>query len=151
MTTPRGTDDRLTALGLVRVGVGLGMLARPTALPRMMGIDSVTAAKITWLVSMASVRDAALGAGLIHAVRSNRDPRAWLIACAVSDAVDALAFGVASTRGRVRTSLGAGAALSAVAGAATHLGAQRHFARGPERAMCAPDIVQSPPDVCTKP
>ena len=127
MSTPRWTDDRLAAAGLLRVGVGLGLLARPAALPRTMGVDSATAAKISWLGAMAGARDAALGAGLVHAVRTKRDPLPWLLAGAACDAVDALAFALAVGRGQVRAVMGGGAALSAAASAVGHLDACREL------------------------
>jgi hypothetical protein len=123
----RWTSDRLAAAGLLRVGVGLGLLARPSVLPQAMGVDSSTAARIGWLVQMAGARDAAIGAGLVHAARTRRDPVPWVLAGAVCDAVDAVAFALAAARGRVRPALGAAAAASGVAGAVSHLDACREL------------------------
>jgi len=92
--TPRG----LTAAGAVRVAIGATMVARPAGLATSVGVDSVTARRISWSGSMIGVRDMVLGAGLVHAVRRGHDPRPWLAAQAASDAVDAVAFGTAAAR-----------------------------------------------------
>ena len=105
----------LTATGMLRVGVGAALLARPATLPKALGVDSVTARQVRWLSAMLGARDLALGAGLVHAARTKRDPRPWLLAAAFSDAVDALAFGRAALRGDV----GAAAGLLCFGAAAT--------------------------------
>ena len=127
MTTARWNDRRLVGVGMLRVGIGAGLAARPAALPRALGVDSATAARIGWLGTMLGVRDAALGAGLIHAVRGRRDPLPWLLACAVCDAVDALAVSAAVARGHVRRSTGILVASSGAAGAVANLDACREL------------------------
>lgn len=129
MTARRWTDRRLRAAGATRAGIGATLLLRPAALPRALGVDSATAAKIRWLGVMLGVRDAALGAGLVDAVRRRQDPRAWLLAAAVCDAVDALAMSGAAVRGDARPASAGVVAVFAAAGAASHLGAYRSITR----------------------
>jgi hypothetical protein len=107
----------LTGSGLIRVAIGTSLLLRPSTLPKALGVDSATAARVGWLSPMVGARDVALGAGLVHAARRDRNPRPWLVAAAFADAVDALAFGSALVRGHVRRAAGVvctGAALSGV-------------------------------------
>ena len=122
--------SRLAAqLGAVRVGLGLAMLARPLLLPRPLGVDSLTASRVDWLVRMAGARDLALGAGTLAAVRSG-GVRTWLLACAASDTADAVILTQAVRRGRVGRIMGGGAALSAVVAVA--LGAVSIVTSDPE-------------------
>jgi hypothetical protein len=100
-------------LGAVRVGLGVLMLAKPLLLPRPLGIDSITASRVEWLVRMAGARDLALGGGTLAARRTG-GLRTWLAACVVSDAADALILAKAVRRGDVGAVMGGGAALSAV-------------------------------------
>ena len=100
----------LAAAGWLRIAVGGALLDRPAMLPKAVGVDSATARKVGWLGSMVGVRDVALGAGLLHAVHRRADPRPWLVAQAVADAVDALAFATAVARGHAAPLTGGGAA-----------------------------------------
>ena len=83
MSEVRWSRRRLAAAGWLRVAIGAGLASRPTALPRALGVDSATAARIGWLGTMLGVRDAALGAGLVHALRTRRSPQPWLLAGAI--------------------------------------------------------------------
>lgn len=105
---------RLTAAG--RVAAGVGLLARPDLFPRMLGVDSGTAARMSWLGRMFGAREVALGAGLLLAGRAGGDPRPWLLGAALSDAVDVVALGSAVRRGVVRAP--AGLALAAIGASA---------------------------------
>lgn len=96
------TGSGLIAAGLLRMGVGAALVARPAALPTSVGVDSATAARISWLGRMVGVRDMTLGWGLVHAARHGADPRPWLLAQAASDAVDAAAFTAAVARGQAK-------------------------------------------------
>jgi hypothetical protein len=121
--------DGVRLLTAIRVGVGVSMLARPALLPRLMGVDKGTAARVSWLPLMVGAREVALGAGTYAALASGGDARWWLAGSAASDAVDAAAFGRAVRRGHVQPVLGALVALtaagSAVAGAAGAAGVGR--------------------------
>ena len=127
MSEVRWSRRRLAGAGWLRVAIGAGLASRPTALPRALGVDSATAARIGWLGTMLGVRDAALGAGLVHAVRTRRSPQLWLLACAVCDAVDAVAVGAAVARGHVRRGPGVLVAAAGAAGAAGHIDAYREL------------------------
>jgi hypothetical protein len=82
-------------VGALRVGFGLGMAVRPEIVPRALGVDAVSGRRMSWLVRMCAVRDAALGAGGLHAAVTGRDVRPWLRAQAFSDGGDAVALGLA--------------------------------------------------------
>jgi hypothetical protein len=101
-----------------RVGVGAAMLARPRTLPATLGVDSATAARVSWITRMLGAREVALGAGTLLALRRGESARDWLLGCALSDAVDAAAFAGAVARGHARVVPGSAFALVAGASAA---------------------------------
>ena len=113
---------RLRLLAAGRVGVGLGMLARPADLPKVLGVDSATAERMAWVTRMLGVREAVVGLGTLDALRSG-GARPWVLGGAVVDAVDAAVFAGAAARGRVRPLLGGGFALAGAAIAAAQLAA----------------------------
>ncbi len=84
-----------------RTVLAASMLAAPELATRLLGADTATARRVTWLTRMVAVRDAAIGVGAIVALRRGGDARPWLIAGAVSDAVDAVVVGAALRQGRV--------------------------------------------------
>jgi hypothetical protein len=93
------------------------MLARPLLLPRPLGVDSVTASRVDWLVRMAGARDFALGAGTL-AARREGGLRTWLVASMASDVADAVVLTHAVRRRQIGRIMGGAAALSAVVAAA---------------------------------
>jgi len=97
---PAGSAARQLALG--RVGFATAFLAAPVPALRALGADTATAQRVSWLTRMMAVRDGALGAGALLADRRGGDPRPWLVAGAVSDAVDAAAFAGALKQGRLK-------------------------------------------------
>ena len=105
-------------LALGRAAVGVSMLARPTLLPRLLGVDSATATRMAWSSQMLGAREVALGLGTWTALRQQnaRAARLWLMAGLLSDGVDALAVGAAAAGGRLNRLAGAG--VVAVAGGA---------------------------------
>jgi hypothetical protein len=107
-----------TLLAAGRVGVGVAMLARPRTLPASLGVDSATAARVSWITRMLGAREVALGAGTLAALRRGDGARDWILGCALSDAVDAAAFAGAVTRGHARVVPGSAFALVAGASAA---------------------------------
>jgi peptide-methionine (R)-S-oxide reductase len=130
-SAPSGPRRRRRAalylLAAGRFGAGAAGLVRPADLPRLLGVDRVSAERTAWIVRMAAARDLALAAGLIVALR-NRDgsERGWLVAGALADAVDAAALGRAAAARQVAAVPAAGAAALALGGAATavrHAGA----------------------------
>lgn len=109
-------------LALGRTGAGGVMLVRPRTLPRLLGVDTATSARLGWVVQMLGAREVALGLGTLTALRRQDQvaSRTWLAAGVLCDAVDVLAVGGALARGRV--SRGSGAAVAAVAATAVVLG-----------------------------
>lgn len=105
-------------LALGRAAIGVSMLARPTLLPRVLGVDSATAGRMRWSSQMLGAREVALGLGTWAALRQDnpRAVRIWLLAGLLSDAVDALAVGSAAASGRLNRLVGGG--VVAVAGGA---------------------------------
>jgi hypothetical protein len=79
----------------------------------VLGVDRGTARRATTLTRFFSAREAALGLGALHALRTGADVRPWLLAQALGDAGDAVAL-VAATRARHLPAV-RGAALAVVA------------------------------------
>jgi hypothetical protein len=104
------------ALALGRIGVGLALLARPDGLPRAVGVDSVSARRMAWVVRLFAARDAALGAGAAHAVLTGRPVRPWLLAQAASDGADAVALGLAIRNRQISAIRGGAVAAFALGG-----------------------------------
>jgi hypothetical protein len=104
----------LTAAG--RVASGVAAFVRPEGLPRMLGLDRGTSRRSTFLVRLFAVREAALGVGTVHALQTGRDVRPWLVATAISDAGDALAFAAATRERVLRPSRGVAVSIAALAG-----------------------------------
>lgn len=77
------------ALGLGRLGIGAGFLAAPVLSTRVLGVDTGTAKRVSFLARMAAARDIGLGGGLLSAGPS---PAAvpWLVTGAGCDVVDAI-------------------------------------------------------------
>jgi hypothetical protein len=107
-------------LALGRAGFATAFLAAPVPALRSLGVDTATAQRISWLTRMMAVRDGALAAGALLAQRRGGDPRPWLVAGAVSDAVDAVAVAGALKAGRLKgvapTAVVPGAAVAAALG-----------------------------------
>jgi hypothetical protein len=110
---------RLTAAG--RVALGLGMLARPEVLPRLLGVDTGTARRMSWLGRMFGAREVALGAGLLLARRAPDGERDWLLGAALSDGADAVAFLAAARQGVVRAPVAGAFVLTALAATGTEV------------------------------
>ena len=117
MPLPYRGSRLATQLGALRTGLGVVMLTRPMLVPRPLGVDSITATRVEWLVQMAGARDLALGAGTLAAGRSGGQ-RTWLLASLGSDVADALTLGNAVRRGHIGRFMGSAVALSAVVAAA---------------------------------
>lgn len=121
---------RLTLLSVGRIGAGAGMLVRPELLAKSVGVDSATAARISWVTRMVGARDVALGAGTLLAARRGRHLGEWALAQAFSDAVDAVAFAGAVARGHARPLQGGAIVAVAASSAATGLAAWRELDAG---------------------
>jgi len=108
-----------TSIALGRAGAGASMLVRPRTLPTMLGLDSASTARITWVVQLLGARDLALGLGAAKALRYDaRAGRTWLAAGVLCDAVDALVLAAAAGRGRVSRPAAAVVVVAAAAAAA---------------------------------
>jgi hypothetical protein len=115
------TWGRLVAgLGVLRLGFGVGMLARPGLLTSPLAADATPARAGAWLAEMVGGREVALGGGLVLARQS---PRLWLLAAALSDGADALVLLRAAHRRDCRPLPARLVALFAVAGATAEIAA----------------------------
>jgi hypothetical protein len=85
-----------------RTAAGAVILALPVLSARLLGADSATAKRVSWLTRMMAVRDAAIGAGGLAAARGTGSPGPWIIAGAVSDTVDAIVLTQALRQGRAK-------------------------------------------------
>jgi hypothetical protein len=108
------------AIGMGRTLIGVAFLAAPMPALRLLGVDTATAARTSWLSRMTAARDGVLGAGTLMSSASGRGSAPWLLAGAVADAADAAAIAAAL---RTRKVAGAGAiGMVGVAGAAAVVG-----------------------------
>lgn len=124
MDITRLRRDGARVVAVARLGVGVSMLAAPTSMPRLLGVDRGSAERVAWLARMGGARELALGAGTLHALRRGEGTRPWLLGSAVCDAVDAVVLGAAAGRRQVHPVLGfAVAAVAAASAAASALDA----------------------------
>jgi hypothetical protein len=118
---PQALAAQIAAGRLVFAAV---IMAAPVFSARLLGADTATAQRVTWLTRMMAVRDGALGAGGVAAVRRG-GAAPWLLAGAVSDAADAVVIAVALEQGRLKgivaTLVVPAAAATAAAGVVTAL------------------------------
>lgn len=118
-------DEGAVALQIAagRTAIAASIMAAPVMSARMLGTDTATAQRVSWLTRMMGVRDAAIGAGGVLAARKGGSAATpWLLAGAASDLVDAVVLARALREGRIKgivpTLTVPVAALTAVAGAA---------------------------------
>jgi len=104
-------------LGAGRIVIGAGLVFAPDGLARSLGIDPDAAQQTRWLSRLTGAREIAIGVGAIRAWRRNEDPSGWILAQAVSDGTDVVAFVVAAASGKVSYARGIGMALFAASGA----------------------------------
>lgn len=90
------------SVGAGRLAIGAIFLAAPVTSVRLLGLDTATAARVTWLARMTAVRDSVLGAGTLVSSGRQQGAGGWLIAGSVSDAVDAAVLAAALREGRLR-------------------------------------------------
>ena len=105
LTAPRlrALEPRAVArsIGLGRLVIGLGFLADPVASVRVLGVDTASAKRMSFLARMTAGRDIVLGAGTL-AARTPPAQAAWLTAGAVADGVDAAVLAAGLRAGTVR-------------------------------------------------
>lgn len=125
------TPDALArSIGVGRLVLGGSFLVAPVTATRVLGVDTATAKRVSFLAQMMAARDVAIGAGTAASVRRRSDGRprqagrgdsaGWLLAGAVADAADAVVIARALRSGRARGAIATGlvggaAALAAVA------------------------------------
>lgn len=116
-------DARSLAMQLAagRSVIGVVILAAPVPAARLLGADTATAQRVTWLTRMLGVRDGALGVGGLDAVRRGTSATAWLLSGGVADAVDSLVVAGAVKQGRVGGFVPSVLVLGAAGSAALHV------------------------------
>src|SRR4051812_11017013 len=122
-------DAMAFQLAVGRTAAGAAILALPVLSARLLGADAATAKRVAWLTRMMAVRDTAIGAGGLAAVRGTGSATPWIIAGAASDVVDAIVLTQALRQGRAKgltaTAVVPLAAASAALGALTALRLRR--------------------------
>jgi hypothetical protein len=108
-------------LGAGRIVIGTGLIFAPDGLARGLGISPEAARQSRWLTRLAGAREIAIGVGAIRAWRRNEDPSGWILAQAISDGTDVVAFTVAAISGKVSYRRGFGMALFAASGAVSEV------------------------------
>jgi peptide-methionine (R)-S-oxide reductase len=119
----------LPALGVTRIVIGIGLLVSPVGLGRGLGIDAETSRRVAWMARVAGGREIALGIGTLQAWRRGDPADGWVIAQAVSDGVDAVAFTASAAKGHVGPLRGYGLAAFAASGAISEVLAARALRR----------------------
>lgn len=115
-----GSARRSALLGALRIAFGVVFLVRPALVPRLLGLDTVTARRVAWLSRMVGAREVTLGGGLLSAALRGGDTRPWLLAAGASDALDAVGVTAACRAGAVSAVPAAATVLAGVAGAVAH-------------------------------
>jgi hypothetical protein len=116
----QGMHSPTVVLGASRLALGGIFLAFPVPSVRLLGVDSASAARLSWLARMAAARDLALGVGVLRAAVTQRGRVPALLGSALVDAADAVLIAVAARDARVDRvrglAMAAGAAGAACAG-----------------------------------
>jgi hypothetical protein len=103
-----------------RAALGGSFLVAPVAAVRVLGTDTATARRMTWLSQMTAGRDIALAAGALVAEARGRSGAPWVAAGAAADLVDAAAIATAVRTGKLAgirpTAMVGGAAAAAAVG-----------------------------------
>ena len=110
------TQGIAVGIGAARVLVGLTCMVAPITSVRVLGVDTATAKRVTYLARLAAVRDIALGAGALADLRAGAGA-GWLLAGAGTDLADAALIAGALRSGKVRGLGASSIALGAVASA----------------------------------
>jgi hypothetical protein len=104
-------------VALLRTGAGVLMLARPQAVPDLLGADPDTSRSSGWVMQMLGAREVALGLGALAGL-SGPGRRTWLAAGLLSDGTDVLVLTAALAARRIgRTPARAVLTVGATAGA----------------------------------
>ena len=108
-------------LGTGRILIGAGLIFAPGGLARGLGIEPQSAAASRWLTRITGAREVAIGIGAVRAWHRDDDPSGWILAQAISDSSDAVAFGAAAVSGKVSAKRGIGMAVFAASGAVSEI------------------------------
>lgn len=112
-------------LALGRTALAAAVMAAPVRSARLLGMDTATARRVTFLTRSMAARDGALGVGGVLAARDG-GVTPWLLGGAAADAVDAAVLAVALRQHRVKgVAPAAVVPLAAAASAAAALTAVR--------------------------
>ena len=103
-------------IGTGRLVLSGALFAAPTASVRMLGVDSASAKRMTFLVRMAAIRDMGLGVGTL-ASRGTPQVAVWLAVGSAADAVDAIVVAAATKQGVTRGLSAFGTVVGAVGAA----------------------------------
>lgn len=114
---PADARTLAVALGAARCAVGGLLLLSPRTVPRLLGVDPISARQMAWSARMAGGRDLIVGVATLVAPESSRAQ--WVLAGIGSDATDAFALGRAAGEAHLARVRGVLAAASAVAAAVT--------------------------------
>ncbi|MDP9094852.1 MAG: hypothetical protein M3N95_18420 [Actinomycetota bacterium] len=117
------------AIGVGRTLIGASFLAAPVTALRVLGVDSATAARTSWLSRMTAARDGVLGAGTLMSAATGRGAAPWLVAGAVADVADAAVIAAAVRSRRLGGVVALGMVGAAGAAAAAGLWAAAAAAR----------------------
>jgi hypothetical protein len=104
-------------LGGVRIAIGIGLIVSPTGLAKGLGVDAPTAKRVRWITRIAGAREIAVGVGTVRAWRRSEALDGWILAQAISDGSDAVAFTAAAVNREVGIVRGLGLAAFALSGA----------------------------------
>lgn len=117
------------AFGGLRCALGAAMMANPSRLGRVLGVDEATSRRTGWVAAMVGAREIALGVGSLAALRGRAGLAPWFAAQAIADGGDALAIALAVRQDRVHRGVGALVVAFAISGTAADLVAMRAAAR----------------------
>lgn len=121
LTSGKMTRKLAACTGLFRSVAGPVLLTRPDLLPRLLGVDSVTARRTAWITRLLAGRELAIGLGTLHAVLTRRPIRPWLYTQALCDATDAIALLAATRTGQISTPRALAVIAFAAAGASSEI------------------------------
>ena len=106
-------------LGVVRLGIGAGLLVRPEGMAEALGVQNPGEPGVRWLARLIGAREIGIGVGTLLSAQSA--PRPWILAQGISDTSDAVAFSVLTAQGRIAPAKGWGLATFAASGAVSEV------------------------------
>lgn len=107
------------SLGLVRLGIGAGLILRPEGMAQALGVQQPSDPGVRWLARLIGAREIGIGVGTL--IAGSAQARPWVVAQGISDTSDAVAFGVLTAQGRIAPAKGWGLAAFAASGAVSEV------------------------------